>query len=82
MTTDNYYCCNCFSNKEVLCFVYLAADVAGADPEFYEKTGLFAYVPAAAKLAHAHYRQASRARSARSWPVPNPQQVVDIYVAT
>ena len=39
----------------------------GADPEFYERTGLL--LASAAKLAHAHYRQVSRARSARSWPV-------------
>ena len=46
-----------------------------------KRRGCFAYVLAsAAKLAHAHYRQASRARSARSWPVPNPPRVVRMYV--
>ena len=46
-----------------------------------KRRGCFAYVLAiAAKVAHAHYRQASRARSAQSWPVPNPPQVVCMHV--
>ena len=46
-----------------------------------KRWGCFAYVLAsAAKLAHAHYHQASRARSARSWPVPNPPRVVGMYI--
>ena len=49
------------------------SEQARVDPGFYEKRGCFAHVLAsAAKLAHAHYRQASRARS---WPVPNLQVV-------
>ena len=49
--------------------------------DFMKRRGCFAYVLArAAKLAHAHYHQASRARSARSWPVPNPPRVVGKYV--
>ena len=48
-----------------------------------KRRGCFAYVLAsAAKLAHAHYRQASRARSARSWPVPNPPRVVGKYICS
>ena len=55
----------------------------GRIQDFIKKRGCFAYVLAsAAKLAHAHYRQASRARSARSWPVPNPPQVVGMYVSS
>ena len=53
----------------------------GVDPELYEKTGLFCIrSTSTAKLAHAHYRQAYRVQSARSWPVPNPPQVIGIYV--
>ena len=53
----------------------------GRIQNFMKRQGCFTYILAgAAKLAHAHYRQAFRAQSTRSWPVPNSPQVVGMYV--